>query len=170
MATAWKPLLFSIAYPWAGPSWDLDQKVPRAPNSLGGCKSRSQLPRVNPCFSCRTVGLWRASLGAKVTVLTVPAPAAPTAVHICMHLHGGHKGSPRTPRHTQGCTHPCLQAHSELCLQICPQRPSPARDGDMDNLLGHRTQGIYMCQGVSGMCTINNQDTQTPKRDTADRL
>lgn len=91
----------------------------------------------------------------------------------CAHLHAlawESQGLPKNPQAHIGMHTSMLQAHSELCLQICPQRPSPARDGDMDNLLGHRTQGIYMCQGASGMCTINNQDTQTPKRDTADRL
>lgn len=52
----------------------------------------------------------RASLGAKVPELkAVPASVAPTTVHICMHWHGGHKDSPRTPRHTQGCTNPCYR-------------------------------------------------------------
>lgn len=40
----------------------------------------------------------------------------------------------------------------------------------MDNLLGHGTQGVYECQGATEMGSMNNQDTQTPKRDMADRL
>lgn len=40
----------------------------------------------------------------------------------------------------------------------------------MDDLLGHGTRGIYMCQGDMGMGSMNNQDTQTPKHDMADRL
>lgn len=101
----------------------------------------------------------------------MPAPVS----HICMHWHGDPEGFPRTPpAHTEMHT-PMLQAGSEILTrhphtQICLQWPSPARDGDMDNLLGHGTQGIYMCWDATGMGSMNNQDTQTPKRDMADRL
>lgn len=77
---------------------------------------------------------------------------------------------PRTPGHTHATS--WLQ---DLCTappHTNPPtgRPSPARGGDTDDLLGHGTRGVYMCQGDTGMGSMNNQDTQTPKHDMADRL
>lgn len=96
----------------------------------------------------------------------------------CAHLHAlarGSRGLPQTPGAHTGMHTSTLQAGSEIFArhprtQICPRRPSPARGGDMDNLLGRGTQGVYMCRDATGMGSMNNQDTQTPKRDMADRL
>lgn len=172
MTTAWKPLLFSLACPCAGPSWDLDQKVPRAPDS----------EVANPVLSCPCRAgitcVWAAGVLACGEPHLGPRDQCSGLCQLqwlqqlCTSACSG-MGVPRAPPGPPG-THRDAHIHATGSLLALPANlpaaPSPARSGDMDNLLGHRTQGIYMCQGASGMCTINNQDTQTPKHDTADRL
>lgn len=94
----------------------------------------------------------------------VPGAACQPAVHFCMHLHGDPKSFP-APLHTHRDAHSMLRDLCPAALHTDLHAAAiPSRAGDV----GHRTRGTYVrrhCRGAT-----NNQDTQTPKSDVADRL
>lgn len=170
----------SLAHPWAGPSWDPAQKAPRAPDS-DVANPVLQLSTVPTQGKITTFGVQKCWLVESLTRGKGDQTrgfAGSSVSNSCAHLHAlarESQGLPQNPEAHAGMHTSTLQAGSEIFTrhphtQICPQQPSPARGGDMDNLLGHGTQGAYMCRGATGMGSMNNQDTQTPKRDMADRL
>lgn len=109
MATARKPFLFSLACPWAGPSWDLDQKVPRAPDSevanpVLSCPRGAEITRVwaagvlacgephlgprDHCSGLCQLQWFQQLCTSACTGIGVPrAPPGPPSTHRDAHIH-----------------------------------------------------------------------------------
>lgn len=113
--------------PWAGPSWDLDQKVPRASDS----------GVANPVLSCPRgagiISVWDAGVLACESLPWGQGTRAQGCASFggsnnCAYLHAlawGSQGLPQDPQAHTGMHKSMLQAHSELfaCKPACSSHP-----------------------------------------------
>lgn len=157
-ATEWRPLLSSLAHPWAGPSWDPAQKAPRAPDS-DVANPVLQLPTVPTQGKINTFGVQKCWLVESLTWGKGDQTrgfAGSSVSNSCAHLHAlarESQGLPQNPQAHAGMHTSTLQAGSEIFTrhphtQICPQQPSPQQEVVTWTICWDMGHKVPTCAGV----------------------